>query len=314
MSSLKSDIAQTRAFNRFFTRVIGVVNEGVLKSEHTLAEARIIHETDSNDDARAVTLAEKLDMDTGQLSRTIKRLADNGLLKSQPSHKDGRANLLKLTARGKQKLAELNALSDAAAGELLAPLGEQARAELMRHMRAIQHTLGDDRWGETLKVPTATLRSHRVGEIGWLIHRQAVLYNQEYGWNAAFEALITKIYADFEAEPATSPKGLWVLDYDGEVAGSVFVAPSTEDKSTAQLRMLYVEPWARGSGNGSRLVDMAVEFARENGYRRILLWTQDCLSAARKTYQSAGFELLQEARHTSFGKNLNGQYWQLDFG
>lgn len=307
MAQTTRHIAAIRSFNRFYTRIIGLLNDGMMQSPYSLPEARLIHEVGKSGTTTAKELVAKLDMDTGQLSRMISGLVGQGLLAITPNIADRRSNNIALTRQGDEACARLNEMSDAAAGELIAPFGENKRQRLVQSMQTIQNILGDE-------VADADLifRSHRIGELGWIIHRQAVLYNLEYGWNSEFEALIAKIYGDFEVAPPSPPKALWIAESDGEVAGSVFVLPS-EDNSIAQLRMLYVEPWARGMGIGHKLVDQAVLFARDKGYDSLMLWTQDCLATARKIYQSAGFKLVQEARHHSFGHDLNGQYWQIDF-
>lgn len=300
-------IAAIRAFNRFYTRIIGVLNESVMQSSFPLAEARLIHEIGKRKQTTAGELARDLDIDVGQLSRLVWRLSDQGLLASTPNPDDRRTNNLSLTIDGDRAYTELNTMSDAAVTGLTETLGEMQCQNLVKSMQTIQSILGDD-----TKKSALVLRPHRVGELGWLIHRQAVLYNQEYGWNSAFEALIAKIYADFEATTTTAPKALWVAEQNGEIAGSVFIVPAEGQKQTAQLRMLYVEPSARGNGVGGRLVEEVVTFAKTSGYKRITLWTQDCLTSARKIYSAAGFKLVSEGKHHSFGHDLNGQYWERD--
>lgn len=300
-------IAAIRAFNRFYTRIIGVLNESMMQSPFPLAEARLIHEIGKRKHTSAGELARDLDIDAGQLSRLVWRLSDQGLLASTPNPNDKRANNLSLTPDGDSACAELNTMSDAAVVGLTETLGDVKCQNLVKSMQTIQSTLG----GEMQK-SALVLRPHRVGELGWLIHRQAVLYNQEYGWNSAFEALIAKIYADFETVPATAPKALWVAEQNDEIAGSVFIVPAEAQKQTAQLRMLYVEPSVRGNGVGGKLVEEAVMFAKSFSYKRITLWTQDCLTSARKIYRAAGFKLVSEGKHHSFGHDLNGQYWERD--
>lgn len=304
-----ADIAQVRAFNRFYTRIIGLLDEGMHKTMHSLSEARVIYELGKDGVTTGAQVAATLGMDRGQMSRLMARLIDQGLIANLPRHGDGRANPVALTPEGRTVAARLNAMSDAAAAEtLLDPLDDFQRRDLVGSMRRISAILGEP------DQATLILRSPRIGEIGWLIHRQALLYHLEQGWNGAFETLIVNIYAEYEAASGTPPKHLWVAELEGEVAGSVFVLPSTEgEEGAAQLRMLYVEPMFRGRGIGARLVAEAVAFAKLSGYRRIMLWTQDCLASARSVYQKAGFVLAQEERHHSFGVDLNGQYWVLDF-
>lgn len=303
-----ADIAQIRSFNRFYTRVIGLLDEGMHKTMHTLAEARVIYELGKDGVTTAAQIAATLAMDRGQMSRLMARLVDQGLVALLPRTGDGRAAPVALTAEGRAVAARLNAMSDqAAARTLLDPFGPFEQRDLVGAMRRIQTILA-----EPDDAPLV-IRPHQVGELGWLIHRQAVLYHLEQGWNAEFEALITRIYADYEAADATPPKALWVAEQGGEIAGSVFIQPAaTDPAATAQLRMLYVEPMFRGQGIGKRLVDEAVRFSVTSGYRRIILWTQDCLTSARRIYQAAGFVLTREEPHRSFGAELNGQYWTLD--
>ncbi len=306
MAVPRDHIAALRAFNRFYTRIIGVVDDSILQSPYSLPEARVIYETGRRGTVTAGELAQDLDMDRGQMSRLVWRLSDRNVLAITPASDDRRANTLALTREGERAAADLDELSDMAAEALLSPLPDAGRQALIAAMQTITRSLG------AAGAPgPVTLRPHRVGELGWLIHRQGVLYNREHGWNAEFEALIARIYSEYETAPEAPPKKLWVAEQDGQVAGSVFVVPA-EAAGIAQLRMLYVEPAARGQGLGHTLVGEAVRFAREAGYRRMMLWTQDCLRAARRVYRAAGFTLESENRHRSFGADLNGQYWTLD--
>lgn len=302
------DVAQVRAFNRFYTRIIGLLDEGMHKTMHSLAEARVIYELSQDGVTTASQIAASLNMDRGQLSRLMMRLVDQGLVVHLPRSGDGRANPIALTPEGRAVAARLSAMSDEmVSSALLDPVSPLERKDLVDAMRRIQAILAEP--DDTPLV----LRPPRVGDIGWLIHRQALLYNIEQGWNAEFEMLIARLYADFHDAPTAPGKALWVADIGGEIAGSVYVLPAAEADDTAQLRMLYVEPMFRGRGIGGTLVEAAVAFARNVGYRRIMLWTQDCLVSARRIYQGAGFELAKEEPHRSFGADLNGQYWVLEF-
>jgi len=301
-----SDVAQVRAFNRFYTRIIGLLDEGMHKTMHSLSEARVIYELSKDGVTTGAQVAATLNMDRGQLSRIMTKLVDQGLIANLPRSSDGRSTPVGLTPEGREVAARLSAMSDAAAAEtLLDPLDEFQRRDLVGSMRRISALLGEP------KANTMVLRAPRIGEIGWLIHRQGLLYHLEQGWNGEFETLITRIYTEYEA--AAPAKQIWVAELEGEVAGSVFVLPSTDgEEGTAQLRMLYTEPMFRGRGVGGRLVAEAVSFARASGYKRMMLWTQDCLASARSIYQKAGFVLAKEERHQSFGADLNGQYWVLE--
>ncbi len=308
MSKTVSETTAIRAFNRFYTRVIGLLDEGILKSPFALAEARVIHEIGEIGSTTPAALSRSLNMDPGQLSRLTAKLVERGVIVATPNPTDARATDLSLTPPGEVACSVLNKLSDAAAENLIAPLAPPQRQAVVDAMKTLSSLLGNSDLSQDI-----TIRDHhRIGELGWLIHRQAILYNQEHGWNGAFEALIARIYAEFEDAADTPPKRLWIAEKNGAIAGSVFVLPAANEPATAQLRMLYAEPFARGSGVGRRLVGEAVTFARSSGYRRIMLWTQDCLVAARRIYQSAGFELAREERHFSFGTELNGQFWEMD--
>lgn len=308
MSETASQIAAIRAFNRFYTRVIGLLEDSILKSPFALAEARVIHEIGEIGCTTSAALSRRLGMDPGQLSRLTAKLVDRGVIVATPSPSDARATDLRLTPPGEFASSVLNRLSDAEAGNLIAPLAPPQRQAVVGAMQTITDLLAGRDGPDEIFIRD----HHQIGELGWLILRQAALYHQEHGWNGEFEALISRIYAEFEDAPQSPPKRLWIAEKGGAIAGSVFVLPATSAATTAQLRMLYAEPFARGSGLGRRLVGEAVAFARISGYARIMLWTQDCLVAARRVYQSAGFRLVREERHFSFGKELNGQFWELE--
>lgn len=308
MAAKSQEVIQIRAFNRFYTRVIGLLGEGMHESIFSLAEARVIYELGRRSTAIAASeLARDLGMDPGQLSRLVRRLDSYGLLSIVPSPSDKRINNLALSPRGEAVYRGFDDASNAAVDALIAPLDAFQRRDLVSAMARIKAMLGE------AGAEPLILRPHRVGDIGWLIHRQGLLYHLEQGWNGEFEMLIAQLYGAFVAAPATPPKSMWIAERGGEIAGSVYIVPaaSPEAEGTAQLRMLYVEPAFRGQGVGKVLVEQAVRFAREAGYRRVILWTQDCLIAARHIYQRAGFTLLREEPHHSFGADLNGQYWAL---
>jgi DNA-binding MarR family transcriptional regulator/GNAT superfamily N-acetyltransferase len=306
-TGLDTQIAEMRAFNRFYTGLIGVLNESVYESPFTLAEARVLFELGHKSAGRAADLAAWLGMDKAQMSRILRRLRDRDLLASDVSASDGRARALRLTPRGQAAIAMLDGKSAEQVGGLLARHGQTDRQSIVDAMHLISSRFAD---GDN-ETPVV-LRPHRIGELGWLINRQALLYHHEQGWNAEFEALIARIYADYEEAPDSPPKSLWIAECRNAIAGSIFIVPAADRPGAAQLRMLYVEPFARGRGVGHRLVSEAVRFSRETGYEHIILWTQDCLTAARKVYQRAGFRLVKEERHHSFGADLNGQYWELE--
>lgn len=304
----EATVDAVRAFNRFYTRIIGLLDEGVAQSPFTLPEARVLFEVGRMGHTAPNAIARTLGMDPAQLSRLHQKLVAQGLLAITPSSSDRRRNQVALTREGDEAVAGLDAASERSVADLIAELSPPERRDLVGHMRAIEALLSAPDDGHA---PMLVLRPHAVGELGWLIYRQAALYNSEYGWNGEFESLIARLYADFESAPPRPPKGLWVADDGNGIAGSVYVVPSSDESRTAQLRMLYVEPRMRGQGLGGRLVGQAVAFARGAGYERMILWTQDCLTAARRVYERAGFTLMSEAPHHAFGKDLIGQYWEM---
>lgn len=298
-------VARLRAFNRFYTRIIGLLDEGLLQSPFPLAEARVIHEVGRLGETTAGALADALGMDRGHLSRLIKRLAAAGVLAAVTDESDRRVSVLSLTRGGEEACENLNRLSDEAASAILAPLGSGERGRLLAAMAEISRLLEPASGTAAL-----VLRPPRVGEIGWLIHRQAELYNLEYGWNVEFEALLTRIYADFIGLKDGN-KALWIAEIDGSIAGSAAVVPAGEP-GVAKLRTLYAEPRFRGRGVGRRLVQEAMDFARRSGFTRMTLWTHDCLIAARRIYVAAGFKIVSERAYTAFGHELVEQVWELD--
>jgi DNA-binding MarR family transcriptional regulator/GNAT superfamily N-acetyltransferase len=300
-------ISDIRAFNRFYTRQIGLLDEHFNKSRFSLPEGRVLYEIASRGHTTLAEIARSLGMDPGYASRLLRKLVDEELAALAPNPGDRRSNSVALTRDGDLAFAQLDATSNGAVAELLRPLDETQRRALIASMRTIRSLLGD-----SMPAASLTLRPHRIGELGWLIHRQGLLYNQQFGWNAEFEALIAGLYRDFEQAPATPPKALWIAERQNMIIGSVFVMPAQGREGTAQLRMLYVEPEARGLGIGRMLVDQCVSFSREHGYKRVRLWTQSVLASARRIYAAAGFKLVEANHHHSFGHDLEGEIWELD--
>ena len=298
-------IAAVRRFSRFYTRRIGLLQDGLLDSPFSLAEGRVVYELGQRDGATAVELASELGMDQGYLSRLLRGLEERGLVRRAPSPADRRASLLSLTPSGRDAFAALDAGSRAQIGALLDPLSASERTRLAAALGEAEALLGGER-----PVPAApwTLRAPVPGDMGWIVHRQAVLYAREYGWDATYEALIAGIVSRFVEQFDAARERCWVAERAGEVVGSVFVVRKSDD--VAQLRLLYVEPSARGLGIGARLVDECIGFARAAGYARIMLWTNDVLVSARRIYQAAGFTLTAQERHHSFGHDLVGQNWE----
>ncbi|MBI4921166.1 MAG: MarR family transcriptional regulator [Devosia nanyangense] len=301
------DVARIRAFNRFYTRQIGLLNEVIARSRFSLGEGRVLYEIAQRGHTTGAELAASLGLDPAYLSRILQKFLGQGLVLLSPSPTDRRANRITLSEAGDVAMAELETLNDAAIEAVLAPVAPADRPALVAAMSTIRSILGD-----TPRRGPIILRPHRVGEYGWLIHRQGLLYNQQFGWDIGFEALAAGIYREFHDLPATPPKALWVAEHDGGIVGSVFVIPLAGSTGTAQLRMLYVEPETRGQGLGTTLVRQAVAFARDSGYRRMRLWTQANLEAARRIYAAAGFTMVEASPHHSFGKDLVSEFWELE--
>jgi DNA-binding MarR family transcriptional regulator/GNAT superfamily N-acetyltransferase len=297
-------VAAVRSFNRFYTGRLGVLNHHLLKSRFSLTEARLLYELASREGLTATEVGRNLKLDAGYLSRLLKAFAAQGLLKRIPSKADARQSTLALTAAGRASFRPLNRDADLQVREMLARLSPAAVEELLRAMRTVHRLLAEE--------PPApvTLRPLRPGDIGWITHRQGLLYFQEYGWDERFEALVAEITGAFVRDFDPQREQCWVADREGEVVGSVFLVRESDE--VAKLRLLYVEASARGLGLGRRLVDECIRFAREKGYRRLTLWTNDVLGSARRIYEAAGFRLVRVERHHSFGQDLVGQHWDLE--
>lgn len=299
------DVAAIRQFNRFHTRLVGALNERMLASDYSLAQVRILYElANARPDAppSARDLGDILQMDAGYLSRLLSGLESDGLLARTPSPENAKRLALTLTERGREVFAGLNEASAREVAALLAPLSQDERSQLTGAMARIRRLLGD-----TPDTRAFILRDPRPGDLGWVIHRQAALYAQEYGFDWTFEGLISEIAGKFVAEFDPARERCWIAEMEGEIVGSVFVV--RQDDEVAKLRLLYVDPAARGRGLGRALVDECLRFARGAGYQRMVLWTNDILVSARRIYEATGFELLEEERHHSFGQDLVGQIW-----
>lgn len=302
----KAQTDALREFNRFYTRRLGVLNEGLLDSPFSLAESRVMYELYANGPAMPSELADRLDMDRGYLSRLIARLDEQGLLKSETSEADRRSRTIRLTRKGRASFAKLDAKSQAQAAELIAPMDARARRKLISNLREMRRAMGDS----GVAASPIVLRGHRPGDIGLVTQRHGELYAREYGWDERFEALVAGILSRYIAEFNPARERCWIAERDGEFLGCVFLMHKGAD--TAQLRMLLVEPAARGTGLGRTLVDECVRFARQCGYKKMVLWTNSQLDAARHIYQSHGFELIREEPHDAFGDGSVGQYWELE--
>jgi DNA-binding MarR family transcriptional regulator/N-acetylglutamate synthase-like GNAT family acetyltransferase len=296
-------VAAVRAFNRFYTGRIGVLGEGFLHTQHTLTEARVLYELGTREVVEVAELRRELAMDAGYLSRLLSRLEEQGLVARERSEDDGRRQRVRLTAAGQAASAELDRRSAAEIGELLDGLGEERQRRLMAAMRAIAEVLGDDPPSDGAVV----LRPPHPGDYGWIVHRHGAQYAEEYGWDETFEALVARIVADYAEHHDPKREAAWIAEVDGEPVGCVLCV--REDEATAKLRLLLVDPRARGRGIGGRLIDECLRFARRAGYERIVLWTNDVLHDARRLYERAGFELVESGAHHAFGHDLVEQTW-----
>ena len=300
----EQDVAALRAFNRVYTMQLGLLDAHLDDSPFTLSEARILYELANRTDPTAAEIARMLRLDPAQISRTIKRFANRGLvaMRDDPSH--GRHQLLSLTGPGRAAFAALEGNTQRAVGALLNGLPPFRRAAMLSAARTITRIFEQD------TTPRPVLRGLRPGDLGMVTARQAILYTGEYGWNGDYEALVARILADFHQSFDPDRDAAWIAEMDGRMAGSVFLVHGDEP-DLGKLRLLYVERDARGTGVGKMLVAACIDRARAVGYKRLDLWTNSVLSAARAIYERAGFVLVDETPHHSFGKDLVGQTWSL---
>lgn len=303
--SLAKQVASVRSFNRFYTRKIGVLREGLLDSGFSLTEARVLYELGRREEAVASDIAAELDLDAGYLSRIVHGFVRRGLIARHRSAADGRRAPLGLTARGRKVFATLDARSNAESRALLNPLSAIGREQLVAAIRTIETVLGARPGAHEPYL----LRTHRPGDLGWIVSRHGALYTREYGWDERIEALAAEVAAKFIRHFDPRRERCWLAECDGKILGGVLIAKHTP--RIAQLRLLYVEPEARGLGIGRRLVAESIRFAQEAGYRKLALWTNDPLIAARKLYKTLGFRLVAETRHRDFGVEMKGQRWEL---
>ena len=303
---LEERVRAVRRFNRFYTRKIGVLTEGLLGSPLSLTEGRVLYELAQCEQATASGLAQELGLDSGYLSRMLKSFAAKGVVAKRASKSDGRQIILTLTDRGREMFATIDARSRDEIAALLGTLPGSQQAQLVAALERVERLLGMR--GEEAEL-SYILRPHQPGDIGWIIHRHGALYAEEYGLDATFEALVARIAAGFIENFDTRRERCWIAERDGEIVGSVLLVKESEE--IAKLRLLYVEPKARGLGIGRRLVGECIGFARRAGYRELTLWTNDVLVSARRIYETNGFHLVREEPHHSFGRDLVGQYWEL---
>ncbi len=307
MPETNEHVAALRRFNRFYTQRIGVLREGWVSSPFSLAQARVLYELIQRDRPTATDLATDLGLDPGYLSRMLRDFEAAGLICRQASETDGRRSLLSITERGRKRFAPVEAHTEAEVRGMLDPLAPADRAKLVGALRTIERVLGPESRSESRS--TYILRPPRPGDLGWIVSRHAILYAHEYGWTEPFEGLCAQIVADFVNNFDSRRERCWIAETDGESAGCVMLVKDTDE--VARLRLLLVEPFARGLGIGGRLVDECVQFARATGYRKITLWTHSVLLPARHLYQQAGFRLVSSEPRRSWGQDVVSEIWDL---
>jgi DNA-binding MarR family transcriptional regulator/GNAT superfamily N-acetyltransferase len=299
-----------RSFNRFYTRLLGLFGDNFVSSRFSLTEGRVLFELAHRGKCGARQIAEELSLDPGYLSRILRKFEEKGIVSRTPLPADTRNVVLRLTAKGKAVFADLDRRSSEQALQVLEPLTPATRASLLQSIRTIHITLAK----ESASRAPFVLRPHRPGDMGWIISRNGAIYAQEYGWDQTYEALVARICADFIERFDAPRERCWIAERDGEPLGCIFCVRHPQQEDTAKLRLLLVEPAARGLGLGRALVTECVSFARTAGYKRMTLWTQSTLKAAHRIYEQAGFKLTTEEPHHSFGKDLIGQTWDLELG
>lgn len=305
MTDLDRRIEAVRRFNRFYTQKIGVLQEGLLKSQFTLSQLRVLYELAYRQHPKAADLSNDLNLDPGYLSRILSDFEKRGLIERKQSADDARESLLALTKKGADAFAPLNVRSHDEMAEMLSGLSASHQNRLLESMENIENLLN----AKSEEKVSYILRPHQPGDMGWVIYRHGVLYSQEYAWDEQFEALVASICVKFLQKFDPKRERCWIAEKDGEIVGSVFLVKHS--KNIAQLRMLYVEPFTRGMGIGRRLVDECIRFSRQTGYKKIILWTQSNLSAARHIYEATGFKIIKKEPHHSFGHDLVAEIWEL---
>ncbi|MBT9290705.1 bifunctional helix-turn-helix transcriptional regulator/GNAT family N-acetyltransferase [Prosthecodimorpha staleyi] len=294
-----------RRFSRFYTARIGALSEGLHGSPLSLPEARVFYEIGVAGTTTAGLVAETLGLDAGYLSRLLKALEERGFVERRPDPADGRRQILAHKPSAQPVFDAIQAAARREIGEMLDGLGAAERADLVAAMGRVEALLAPTR-----PAPEITLRPHRAGDMGWILQAHGEIYTRDYGWTPLFEALVAEILAKFLRDFDPASEHCWIAEMDGRRVGSVFIVRA--DADTAKLRLLLVHPDARGHGLGRRLVEEAIAFSRARGYRRLVLWTNDPLVAARHIYEKAGFRLVEESRHADFGPEMTGQNWVLD--
>ena len=304
-NKMHESVAEFRRFSRFYTKQIGLLAKGFLKTRFSLTQARILYELANHEQLTASDIIKELSIDPGHLSRILSNFEQEGLLHKVRSKSDSRRRILKLTLQGQSTFSVLNERSMEEAEGLLLRLTEEERSRLLNAMQTIENILGY----ESKPATSYLFRFNSPGDIGWIIHRHGVVYSEEYGFDENFEALVAEILAKFIRKHDPKRESIWIAEQDGERVGSVMIVDTGEQ--IAQLRLLLVEPRARGRGIGMQLISECIKFSRRNRYRKIKLWTQSNLLEARQLYTKAGFKLVDEYQHKSFGLNLIAEFWEL---
>jgi DNA-binding MarR family transcriptional regulator/GNAT superfamily N-acetyltransferase len=304
-SGIHKQVSAIRAFNRFYTRKIGVL-DGMASSPFSLAEARVLYELANCRQPTATDIRKELGLDAGYMSRILRDFERRKFVTRERSKTDERQRFLSLTSKGRSAFAPLDARSNRDVAAMLDDLSPTEREQLVDSVQTVRRLLGDIAEAKT----SYLLRPHQPGDMGWIVHRQAILYADEYGWDGTYEALAAEIVAQFIKNYDPKRERAWVAEKDGERVGAVFVAKGSDQ--TVRLRLLHVEQQARGLGIGKRLVEECIRFARQAGYQKMTLWTQSILHAARHIYKKAGFQVVHEEKHHSFGKDLTAETWELN--
>jgi len=308
MEILEQAVDAVRGFNRAYTRRFGLLDQQHLGSEFSLGEVRVLYELAHREGLSAAGLARSLELDPGHLSRMLAGLRRGGLVRRERSSDDRRASVLRLTPAGRRAFDRLDRKATTQVSALLRAFSDGQRADLVQGLSGIRRLLEPREGG----APAVVIRTHRSGDLGWVLERHGVLYAEEYGWGAPFEAIVARVLAEFAHEHDAAREACWVAELDGRRVGSVMLVRHPEREGVARLRLLLVDPDARGLGVGRALVDVCTGFARAAGYRRITLWTQSVLEAARAIYARAGYVKVSEAPNSSFGKGLSAETWELE--
>ena len=306
--SLAPTVASFRQFNRKYTRFLGTLNNRYLQTDFSLAEGRVLYELATGTNLQAKEIAATLGLDAGYLSRILTKFKKTGLVTRTTSRDDGRASNLLITERGRAVVRTLNLRAGKQAAAVLKKLSAHERAEFSRALNTVEQIVLEPKSDE----PEITLRNHRAGDMGMVVHLESAGYVEQFGWDMMFEALVARIVAEFLERFDSARERCWIAEMGGQHVGHIFLVQHPEQRDTAKLRLLYVDPAARGKGLGQKLVAECIQFAREAGYRKITLWTQSILTAAHRIYKSAGFRLVRQEPHHSFGKDLVGQTWEMD--